>query len=518
MRIGLSYLSLSRRIVASVAVGLGFILLLFGLVVGWTIRESTEAEYSERVALAQTLAANVDPARPGFNVLPGSMIGNGVEVQLVDGNGRLLAGDRDHDGDLAEHERLLAPFMKSETAGYRIHEPSGDRATHVVAYAPVPESPSWGIIVEEPRDAVVAAPRMLEERLGLFAIAALLVAMAITWLDVRRVVLPLNQLTATAERFASGRLDDPITLERSDELGVLARALETMRQRLRTSLTEIAEWNKELEGRVAARTVEVERRNAELARLNEVAGTLYKSLQARERERAELLQRVMDAQEQERRRLAQELHDETSQALASVRLGLERLANGIDDPESARLFASRLQEVAAQTLADVHRLAVELRPSVLDDVGLVPAIDRYLKEERARGWTASVDLVPVGVEQLRLIPPAETAIYRIVQAALTNVIQHAHAQRVSVLVERRGENLVVIVEDDGRGYDLAAVRSGPLEARLGHAGMEERASLIGANLTIETAPGAGTTVFLEVPLRPNWRREETDVETADRAG
>jgi len=211
---------------------------------------------------------------------------------------------------------------------------------------------------------------------------------------------------------------------------------------------------------------------------------------------------VMDAQEEERRRLAQELQDETSQALASLQLGLERLAVETEGPEHVRLLAAQLQSVAAQTLAEVHRLAVELRPSVLDDVGLVAAIGRYL-QEYAQRWGMVVDFAPVDMDHFRLIPAAETAVYRIVQAALINIAQHAQARRVSVLLERRDDKMVVIVEDDGRGFDLAAVRAAPIEERLGLAGMEERAALIGATLTIETAPGVGTTVFLEVPIGPN---------------
>jgi signal transduction histidine kinase len=207
----------------------------------------------------------------------------------------------------------------------------------------------------------------------------------------------------------------------------------------------------------------------------------------------------MDAQEDERRRVAQELHDETSQALASLQLGLERLASMDCDPEQARELANHLRGVASGTLAEVHRLAVELRPSALDDLGLVAALERYL-DGFPTEQGLEVDFAPVGVENIRLRPEAETAVYRIVQAALTNIVQHAGASHVSVLLEKRDRKLVLVVEDDGRGFDLAAVHAAPLEARLGLAGMEERATLIGAQLTIETAPGRGCTLFLEVSL------------------
>jgi methyl-accepting chemotaxis protein len=200
--------------------------------------------------------------------------------------------------------------MAAHLAGYRLHVHPLSIASggHLVAYAPVLALPSWGVVLEQPRDAVVDGPRRLATRLAAVGLLALGLSAAVAWWDVRRVVRPLNHLTGAAGRFAAGELDQPVHVEhlgRVDELGVLARAFETMRRRLRASLSEIATWNRELEGRVAARTAEVESRSQELAALNE-------RLQVRERERAELLQRLMAGQEDERRRLAQELHDETS--------------------------------------------------------------------------------------------------------------------------------------------------------------------------------------------------------------
>lgn len=244
---------------------------------------------------------------------------------------------------------------------------------------------------------------------------------------------------------------------------------------------------------------------------------LYQQLQVRERERATLLQRVMNAQEEERRRLAQELHDETSQALASLQLGLERLGNDQGVSQSVRSLATELHGIAIGALEDVHRLAVELRPSVLDDIGLVAAIQRFLRDCAQRGSLVA-DFASVGIDRLRLRPAAETATYRIVQGALTNVVQHAHARHVSVLMERRGDKFVVIIEDDGHGFDLAAVRAGSLEGRLGLAGMEERVELLGGSLTIETVQNAGTTVFLEVPFDSNDQGGGSDGAIAHLAG
>jgi nitrate/nitrite-specific signal transduction histidine kinase len=620
------------------------------------------------------LLAALDPGQPGLNLLPVRPLGDAMQVHLINTDGRVMTGSLQDEVDSQmdkAHAGLLADLMQRHVSGYRIHEPPPVQtadgrviqiSSHIVAYAPVSLLPAWGIVVEQPKDVVLATPRELEIRLGLAGTAMLLLAGTVAWWDVRRVVRPLQRLTSSARRFAAGDLEEPTVLERSDELGVLAHAFETMRQRLRASLAEVSEWNHELERRVATRTSEVERRNRELAALNAIAETLggtldssqmlertldrvleitgaemgcfrlaasdsenaplrlaaarglpqalreeevyggvcvcgratsdggltltatsalavagqacqaagvracvtvpleagqraqgvlflgsreagyferanlatlsaigrqvgmalvnarlFESLRVREHERAELLQRIIAGQEEERRRLAQELHDQTSQALASLQLGLDRLAVGVDDAAQARRVAGELRIVAGQTLEAVHHLAVELRPNVLDDVGLVAAVQRYLREWADHGKTAC-DFVSVGVEGLRLVPAAETAVYRIVQAALTNITQHAEAQHVSVIVQRRDGKLVAVVEDDGRGFDAADVRARALEHRLGLAGMEERAALIGATLTLESTPGVGSSVFLEVPLDINALREDARGPAAAVAG
>jgi signal transduction histidine kinase len=210
-----------------------------------------------------------------------------------------------------------------------------------------------------------------------------------------------------------------------------------------------------------------------------------------ERVSRDALRRVVDAQELERARLARELHDETGQALTSILLGLKHLDDVVETDE-AREATAAIRELVASTLQDVRRLAVELRPSALDDFGLVPAVERL-----ASNLSEQSDLVVDLEAQLgerRLPPEAETALYRIVQEALTNVMKHAAAHRVSITLVRKEAAAVVVIEDDGRGFDPEAVRAGAL----GFTGMRERVELVGGRLTVETAPGAGTTLVAEV--------------------
>ena len=205
------------------------------------------------------------------------------------------------------------------------------------------------------------------------------------------------------------------------------------------------------------------------------------------------LRRVVEAQELERRRLARELHDETGQALTSILLGLKGLEERMDDSES-REAAEELRELVVSTLQDVRRLAVELRPSALDDFGLVAALER-LTGSFAEQTGIAVDFQTALAEE-RLPEEVETAIYRIVQESLTNVVKHARARRVSILLARKDGAVKAVVEDDGQGFDPAEQTGGS-----GLVGMRERLALLGGRLAVESAPDRGTTLAAEVPLR-----------------
>jgi signal transduction histidine kinase len=213
-----------------------------------------------------------------------------------------------------------------------------------------------------------------------------------------------------------------------------------------------------------------------------------------ERVSRDAVRRVVEAQELERARLARELHDETGQALTSILLGLKPLEQAAKTDETLGAVAS-VRELVVSTLQDVRRLAVELRPSALDDFGLVSAVERLAETFRAQTGMR-VDLeTQLGEE--RLPGEVETALYRIVQEALTNIVKHAEASRVSILLTRKDGSALAVVEDDGLGFDPGAAR----DEGLGLVGMRERVGLVGGRLRIESSTGAGATLVAEVPLR-----------------
>ena len=203
------------------------------------------------------------------------------------------------------------------------------------------------------------------------------------------------------------------------------------------------------------------------------------------------VQRIVDGQEQERRRLSRELHDETGQALTSILLGLK----SIEDAQGTERFPAALadlRELAVATLQDVRRLAVELRPKALDDFGLVAALERLTTTfSEQTGIAAHLESQ---LPDARLPSEVETVLYRVVQEALTNVVKHARAQNVSVLLHARPGKVAVVIEDDGRGI---AKGDGSGDG-IGLLGMRERVALVGGRLELESS-GNGTTIVVEVP-------------------
>ncbi len=204
------------------------------------------------------------------------------------------------------------------------------------------------------------------------------------------------------------------------------------------------------------------------------------------------VRRVVEAQELERRRLALELHDETGQALTSILLGLKAIRASSNEADAERAEAD-VRALVVQALQDVRALAVELRPAALDDFGLVPALQRLAETFSERSGIETVVETSVSA---RMLPEIETTLYRVVQEALTNVVKHAGAEHVSIVVSSRGRTVAATIDDDGRGFDPETIR----KDALGLLGMRERLAIVGGTLAVESSPESGTTLAAEVPL------------------
>jgi PAS domain S-box-containing protein len=217
-----------------------------------------------------------------------------------------------------------------------------------------------------------------------------------------------------------------------------------------------------------------------------------------ERTRAELLTRMVFAQEDERRRIAREMHDQFGEQLTTLALNIGALKQACADLPDLRAQVDALDAVAKQLDRDVDHLVWELRPTALDDLGLRAALTNYVQD-----WSRRVNIpaklhMP-GLLDERLPSEAETTLYRIAQEALNNVAKHARATSVEIILERRADHVLLVIEDNGVGFEPA--RSAPDRQGFGLLGMHERAALVGATLTIESTE-QGTTIFVRVPMPP----------------
>lgn len=227
---------------------------------------------------------------------------------------------------------------------------------------------------------------------------------------------------------------------------------------------------------------------------------LQRQLEASREHHAQLRRmssQVLTAQEEERKRIARELHDDTAQALTSMLVRLRLLDRALADEEE-KSNLGEVRDLAASTLEGVRRMALDLRPSALDDLGLVPALKWYT-ENLAQSLSIEACFLANGLKR-RLPPELELVLYRVAQEALTNVAKHARARRVTVELERDGLWVRLAVEDDGSGFNVEKAMTSK-ERGLGLFGMQERLALVGGKFHVESRPRRGTKLVAEVPLR-----------------
>ena len=439
-----------------------------------------------RIAVVSTVSVNSRadyiPSRygrpsgglPATAVAP-STAAESYRLEVINPNGVVLLGigADEQAGQVSEHYPVIRGLMAKGGAAALLHEPGpGDHfAPHVMAVVPLAGSPLY-LVLEQPIDVALALPMELRQRLFLSIGLGFSAALVVAWVTTRHVVKPTEQLTAAAGRIARGDLGTPIAVRAEDEVGELAESLEAMRMRLGAAYEAIERTNRELEARVAERT----------ARLGET------------------LHQTINAQEDERRRLARELHDETAQALAALSIALDRARDEAADDASRSLAHIReAKEIAGHLLSETRRLILGLRPTVLDDLGLLPAI-RWYAESTLSDQGVAVAIDADGLPA-RLPAAIEVTLFRIVQEAITNVAKHAKAGHVQIHLGLIDGAVRIIVTDDGRGFDVQrALESGSEAQSVGLLGMLERVRLLNGTIEIQSTPGVGTTLQVDAPI------------------
>ena len=394
--------------------------------------------------VARVVVAVANPASPTWlAVLRQGALGNG-SASLVDDQKRVVVGS--------------APVATPPA--------SDDDIIVVGQLAVVP----WHLVLRQSRGEALAP--LEKQRTRLFILAPIVFALAVlfSWGATHSVTEPLKALGAAARRIAEGNLEAVVPPQPDDEVGRLGRSLETMRVELKKSVDDLVQSREILEQRVLERT----------------------------RELRLVLMKFVSAQEDERRRIARELHDETCQTVAALGMKLDAAA-AAPTQEGVRERLKEARAFATRTLAEVHALIYELRPSVLDDLGLFPAIR----------WLADHHLTPAGIEfrcevsvpNRTLSSERETTLFRAIQEAIRNVARHSGATQVLIQVEEHEPDLLVEIEDDGHGFDTASVAvPRPSGRGLGLLGMRERLSIVGGSFEIFSSTDAGTRVLLRVPF------------------
>ena len=418
----------------------------------------------------------------------------GGSIDLVDQAGVVVSSsDADRAGRASDHRQLLTNLIRAggSTRGtcHNCHDGSAARATALMAFVSIRGLP-LGVRIREPESLALARTQRLQMTLLGLAPVLLGLGLLFAYGAAQSLLRPLGVLTRAAERITSGDMDPAIPDLGTDEVGRLGRALEHMRSTLQRSMQTIEEDNAMLEQRVEERTRELE--------------GLYRQLAERDEARSRLLRQVITAQEDERKRLARELHDETCQTISALNMRLEtavaRLPEGADN---APLLEAR--SLAVRTLDELHRLIYDLRPSVLDDLGLWSAIRWYAERQLQKKG------VPVRCEfsdvDRRLPPIMETALFRAVQEAVSNIAKHANAEQVLIQCGIDHDVLTIEIEDDGNGFELSAVTRPKDEGHgWGLLGITERVEALGGKVEIDTAPGQGARVVITVRVPPEDAR------------
>jgi signal transduction histidine kinase len=362
------------------------------------------------------------------------------------------------------------------------------RERDMLAFAPLSVAP-WGISVRDPREKIFAPSIQLRKGFLILSAVSIFTGLLLAVGFSKGIVRPIHSLIDATQKIARGNLEDPIEVSTKDEIGTLGKSFDEMRIRLAESVDSIHRYSIELENRVADRTREL--------------------LQSREK-LAVLLREVITVEEEERKRIARELHDDTSQSLNVTMISLDSIIARFPDYDPMGKHLKQIREQCMVMLKGVHRLINDLRPPVLDDLGLESAIkwvlEKHLGEQGiqyfidtkgdSEGWKArSRGVLDHG--------NIELVLFRIIQEAIINVSKHAEAENVFVSLVFGDSGIEMEIEDDGKGFDLAGVLDSAGKGTfigLGLLGMEERIALLDGTLNVWSEPGKGTKIKVYVPI------------------
>jgi len=375
---------------------------------------------------------------------------------VVGANGELLA----HSFENNFPAELLSINILEESSDYQITELSTEEGVIRDIVVPIFDGRLGTVHIGLSDKSLQAILNSTTKTLLYDTLAAVLFGIILTMYLTNRLTKPIRELVRVTGAITTGDFTQRATIHSRDELGKLGLAFNSMTDSLEKLVAE----------------------------LNQKEETMV-----------HLLQKVIVAQEEERKRIARELHDETGQSLTSLMMSLKCLADNCPG-NSHECQIEDMRTLVKTTLGRIHSLTVELRPSILDDMGLIAALEKYITDYR-QTHQFDIDFHVIQQVPQRIPREIEVPVYRIVQEALTNIGKYSQAQNVSVIITRKNNGLELIIEDDGVGFEVDALMSGNVSNnKLGLYGMRERATLVGGTFTIESSIGLGTTIYVRIPL------------------
>jgi signal transduction histidine kinase len=422
-------------------------------------------------------------------VIKSAPSGPNTTIEIVDSHGVVIASSNpnriftgsDHNKFLTN---LISYKMSASRRCHRCHagekaqgEDADERSNDVLAFSPLEIAP-WGVSILQPEKDVFAPARNLRKTFLIFSIISIGIALLIAVGMSRSIVKPVHELIDATHSIASGDMSRSIGFGGVDEIGMLSTSFEVMRVKLADSLDTLQQYNIELERRVSERTKEINQSQKKVERL---------------------LNKVITAQEEERKRVARGLHDETMQSLSAILMKVDMcmLYGEHSSPEKL----GEIRTIVLNTLEGIRTMIQNLRPSILDDLGLEASIrwllDKHLWE---KGITYFYNIT--GDHSGRFDPHFEATLFRIIQEVIVNIARHAEAENVFFIMKLGEYDIKVDIEDDGKGFDVKSALKRTEDGRgLGMLGMKERVYLMDGKVVICSEPGCGTRISLWIPLK-----------------
>jgi signal transduction histidine kinase len=327
---------------------------------------------------------------------------------------------------------------------------------------PIAHTP-WLVVIEFSQKAILESASRFLQRIIIVGAILIVIGILLAWIMSRNITRPLNRLTAASTAIAGGNYSSTVNVDRRDEVGKLARAFNAM----------ISQVNRAKEG--------LEQKITETGEINEQLRSLSAHLQ--------------NIREEERIHIAREMHDELGQLLTGFKMDVSWLRKRLDgaDDQALREKLEGMMALSDEAVRFVRKVAAELRPSMLDDLGLIPALEWHSREFEKR-FNIEVEFQS-HVEELKITSLVATGLFRMYQESLTNVARHSGAKKVSAILDVTDDNIYLSIADDGKGFNADKAE----QKTLGLLGMKERAIMIGGKLEIRSEPGKGTTILITIP-------------------